>query len=204
MLSIYGETGALDDYDFRGRTDPEIVRALLRPLGYADARIDRSLADLWMAYCEALERQLVERRLALRVLPGVERLLDRFADDDRIEMALVTGNVERGAWLKLGACGLDDRFAFGAFGSDSESRSELPPIAIRRAEARTGERYLAEEVIVIGDTPDDIRCARDSGLRVLSVATGGHTREALQRHSQDHLVDDLTDTAAILRLFEAP
>lgn len=198
LTAVYGRTGPIDTFDFRGRTDPEIVRGLLRAAGLEDDAIDRGLDALWERYFRSLDRELGARRDRLRTCPGVRAFLERLDADDRFLPALVTGNAEGGARRKLRACGLDGVFPFGAFGSDSERRSELPPLAVRRARERTGREFRSEEVWVIGDTPLDIACARASGVRAVAVATGRHGPEALAAHGPDALFPDLTDPDAVL------
>lgn len=198
MTAVYGVTGPVDSFDFHGRTDPEIVRGLLRAAGLEDAAIDRGLDPLWERYFEGLDRELGSRRERLRTCPGVPALLELLKADGRFLSGLVTGNVEGGARRKLRACGLDGAFPFGAYGSDSERRSDLPPLAVRRARERTGREFRSEEVWVIGDTPLDIACARASGMRAVAVATGRHDPEALAAHGPDALFPDLTDPGAVL------
>lgn len=198
LRAVYGETGPIDGFDFHGRTDPAIVRGLLRAVGRDDAWIDRGLPRLWPLYCEALERELAARRGATRPCPGVPRLLAVLEEEPGFVPGLLTGNVEGGAWRKLRACGLDRRFGFGAFGSDSERREDLPAIAVRRARAATGRRFAAHEVVVIGDTPEDIRCARSAGVRCLAVATGRYGVEELAGHGPDAVLDDLADAERAL------
>ncbi len=200
MQAVYGETGPMDDFDFHGKTDPEIVRSLLRATGRSDEDVDRGLGRLWERYYRELEKELAVRDGRVFALAGVVALLDRLAGDDRFRSGLVTGNMERGAWHKLGACGLADRFGFGAFGSDSEHREDLPPIARDRAEATLGLSFRLEEAVVVGDTPEDIRCARASGARVLAVATGRHTIAELAAHEPDAVVPDLSDTDGVMRI----
>lgn len=197
MWAVYGETGPIDGFDFHGRTDPAIVRGLLRAVGRDDAWIDRGLPRLWPLYCEALERELAARRGALRVCPGVRRLLT-VLEEEGLLPGLLTGNVEGGARRKLRACGLDGRFGFGAFGSDSEWREDLPAIAVRRARAVSGRSFAADEVLVIGDTPEDIRCARSAGVRCLAVATGRYGVEELAAHAPDAILGDLSDAGRAL------
>ncbi len=204
MLSVYGETGPIDEFEFQGKTDPAIVRALLRCEGYADAAIDEGLEALWEPYGVRLDRELEARRGLVEAHPGVTALLGALAGDARFTVGLVTGNVEGGAWMKLHACGLDGEFSFGAFGSDSEHREELPPLAVERARARTGDRFSLEQVVVIGDTPDDIRCARASGVRVLAVATGGYTAAELARHDPDDLLPGLLNLDRALQVLAGP
>lgn len=200
LLEVYGETGPVDDFDFHGKTDPAIVRGLLRAGGRDDAWIDGRLDRLWARYLAALEEELAARDGRVRPCPGVPELLDRLAADGRFELALVTGNVREGAWRKLTAAGVREPFGYGAFGSDAESRDDLPPLALRRAERRTGRAFEPGEVWVVGDTPADVRCARRSGLRALAVATGRPGREELARHEPDHLLADLTETDRVLDL----
>lgn len=198
MERVYGRTGPIDDFDFHGRTDPAIVRGLLRATGLEDGSIDRGLDRLWPLYCDALERELATRRDALRVCPGVPEMLAALDARSDLLFGLLTGNVAEGARRKLAACGLDGRFPFGAFGSDSELREELPPVALERARRVSGRRWLAREALVIGDTPEDIRCARAVGARCLAVATGRHAAAELEAHGADAVLPDLTDVEAVL------
>lgn len=203
MEEVYGETGPIDGYDFHGRTDPSIVRGLLRAAGRSDAVIEEGFRRLWKRYREHLGRELAARRGSLRVCPGVRELLAAIVSERGLFAGLVTGNVEEGAWCKLRACGLDRSFAFGAFGSDSERRADLPPLAVRRATERTGHRFRAPDVFVIGDTPEDIRCARASGYRAVVAATGRHSVEELEGHGPDVLFPDLGDVEAVLSVLVA-
>lgn len=193
-----GETGPIDSFDFHGKTDPGIVRALLRAAGWEDREVDERLDDLWPTYLRELERELASRDGRVTPYPGVTELLDRLRADPRFALALVTGNVARGAWRKLGAAGLEDHFEYGAFGSDSEHRDALPPLALQRASRRLGRRVAPEDAWVIGDTPEDIRCARSSEIPVLAVATGRHRPEELHRHGPDHVFPDLGSIDAVL------
>lgn len=200
LLDVYGETGPVEEFAFHGKTDPRIVRGLLRASGRDDGWIDRRMERLWTRYLAALEEELAERDGRVRACPGVPELLDRLASDGRFELGLVTGNVREGARRKLAAAGLGGRFRWGAFGSDSPRRDELPPLALRRAERRTGRSFEPGEVWVVGDTPADVRCGRRSGLRTLAVATGRPERGELARHDPDHLLDDLSSTGDVLEL----
>jgi len=201
MAAVYGETGPVDSYDFHGRTDPEIVRGLLRATGRSDTDIDRGFGDLWPRYLQRLGAELAARRGRAVTLAGVISLLDRLAADDRFACGLVTGNLEEGARLKLGAVGCDGRFGFGGYGSDAEQRDTLPAVALDRAERRYGRAFDPGRSVVIGDTPADVRCARAAGTRVLAVATGRHTEHELASHRPDAVLPDLTDTERVLEFF---
>jgi phosphoglycolate phosphatase len=155
-----------------GRTDGEISRALLLQAGVSALRIDERADDVREVCCREYAR-LCPPSLADRVLPGVPELLDWLSARHDVRLSLVTGNFEPVARLKLGRAGLGRHFPAGqgGFGSDSEDRAALPPIARKRA-GLDGVSYPRERTIVIGDTPRDIACARADGLRVFAVATG--------------------------------
>lgn len=197
LVEVFGRAGPIDRVDFHGRTDPSIVREVLRGLGREDAWIDARMADLWPPYLDRLELELAARNGRVGTCAGVPDLLEALAGLEGITLGLVTGNVEGGARRKLAAAGVDAPFPVGAFGSDAEARDDLPPVALRRAE-RLGLSFRAEEVWVVGDTPDDIRCGKVSGLRTLAVATGRHGHEELAGHAADLVLSDLSETDAVL------
>lgn len=155
-----------------GRTDPEIVRAMLLDLGVDAARIDAGINDFRVAAGEAYAR-LVPDDLSDRLVPGMEAVLDELAGREDVVLSLVTGNLEAIARLKLRAAGIGHRFASGqgGFGSDDEDRSRLPGVARRRAGDGAGP-HPRERTVVIGDTPRDIACARADGVRCVAVTTG--------------------------------
>ena len=205
LRAVFGETGPIDDFDFHGKTDPAIVRGLMREAGRRGEEVDGRLGSLWQSYLEALPEELEKRRRRGRVsaCPGVVELLESAADDPRFTLALVTGNVAAGAWHKLDAADLSHHFWFGAFGSDSARREELPPLALRRAGRQLGREFAPEEAVVIGDTPEDVRCARASGIRAVTVATGRHRPGELAEHDPDHVFADLSDTEAVIDVLSA-
>jgi phosphoglycolate phosphatase-like HAD superfamily hydrolase len=107
--------------------------------------------------------------------------------------------VQNGAELKLRSAGLDPgRFVVGAFGSDSHRRSDLPAIAAKRAAERTGRRFSGADIVVVGDTPDDVACARPMGARTVGVATGFYDTTALHAAGATHVFENLGDTKAVL------
>jgi phosphoglycolate phosphatase len=155
-----------------GRTDAEIARALLLDAGVSAERIDERADTVREACCRAYA-QLLTDDLSHTVLPGVHELLRWLAARDDVTLALLTGNYEPVARLKLKRAGLGRFFEAGqgAFGSDNEDRAALPAIARRRA-GTIGKPHARERTVVIGDTPRDIACARADGVRCIAVATG--------------------------------
>jgi phosphoglycolate phosphatase len=194
MLEVYGETGPIDSYDFHGRTDPQIARELLRLAGLEDVAIDAGLPDLWAAYLGELAIELERPDTEVNVLDGVGALLDALhATGDHL-VALLTGNIEPGARLKLGAAGLWHRFDFGAYGSDHERRDRLPAVAVQRARERVGIDFHGRDIVIVGDTPFDVSCGRSLGVWAVAVATGKHSTRELEAVGADVVLDDLSDT----------
>lgn len=179
-----------------GRTDLEILRLTLEGLGlpYPSPRERRRLVRL---YLRLLTEELAFPNRA-RPCPGVPELLRGLATRP-CAIGLVTGNIEPGARTKLAAASLESHFGFGAYGSDHEDRDRLVPIALRRLRRRNGARVPLDRVWVIGDTLRDVQCARAGGVRVLAVGTGFEDQKALAASSPDLYLQDLGDTANVLR-----
>ena len=190
LAEFFGTEGAAATDDFSGRTDPQIVYDLMTAAGFGDGHIAERIAAVFERYVAGLAAEL-ETETGHRLLPGVAELVPRLAEDPRVVLGLVTGNVETGARLKLAHFGLWDRFRVGAFGSDDRERDRLPPIAVERARELTGRSFAGEEVVVVGDTPADVRCARAVGAIAVAVATGPPGREALAASDPDFLLDSL-------------
>lgn len=189
---VFGVERALDGVPLAGRTDPLIV-------GEALARHGRAFADgegerFWSRAEAHLERLMSPPQGG--VLPGVRELLDAIEAEPAHVRGLLTGNMPPFARLKLGAFGLFERFAFGTYGSDGPDRPAMARAAVARASRDWG--VPPHRCVVVGDTELDIDCARAAGAHVVAVATGGRTRAQLAPHAPDLLLDDLTDTAAIL------
>jgi phosphoglycolate phosphatase-like HAD superfamily hydrolase len=160
---------------------------VLLDAGISAERID-SRADDVREVCGREYTRLVPDDLSSTVLPGVVSLLEWLAElgEPRVRLALVTGNYEAVARLKLARAGIGRFFESGqgAFGSDAEDRAALPPIARRRAGV-SGAPFARDRTILIGDTPRDIACARADWVRCVAVATGPFS------------VDELSDAEAV-------
>lgn len=192
LIEHFGTDGDEARTDFSGKTDPQIVYELMGRAGFADDHIEERMADLFEHYLAGLERELVAED-GHRLHPGVAELVPALADDSRVLLGLVTGNVERGARLKLERFDLWPRFRVGAFGSDARERDRLPAIALERARRLTGRSFAGHEAVIVGDTPADVQCARAAGAIAVAVATGRPSRAQLAASSPDYLLDSLEE-----------
>jgi phosphoglycolate phosphatase len=176
-----------------GRTDDAIARSILTLAGVPADRIDERARDVRAMACAEYAHRCPED-LSERLAPGVPEVLDLLAARDDVEMALVTGNLECVARLKVDRAGIGHHFArgTGAYGSDSEDRTDLPAIA----RARHGD-HPAATTVVIGDTPRDIACARADGVHVIALATGPF--RAADLHGADVVIDMAREIPAALR-----
>ncbi len=197
LHAVHGVTDPVHraGHEVAGRTDMEIVRGLLIAAGVSARRIDERADDVRIAACEAYAR-LCPEDLSAHVTPGICELLEALAARGRDRLALVTGNYEAIARVKLRAAGLGGFFpgGQGGFGSDHEQRAELPRIA--RGRAGDGTPWPRERTVVIGDTPRDIACARADGVRVIAVATGPYPAEELT--AADAVARDARELGALL------
>jgi phosphoglycolate phosphatase-like HAD superfamily hydrolase len=194
-----GIVGSLEGVELAGRTDPWIARCLLAKYGLPSAPADVAL--FLEHYLAALPAEL-PHPLA-RALPGVPAILEAIAGRTDVAQGLLTGNLRRGAELKLAHHGLWRHFPFGAFSDDSETRNDLGPHALRRAREHHRAEFPPERVWVIGDTPHDIACGRAIGARTIAVATGYFNPAALHAHAPTLVFADFSDTAAFLRAIGA-
>ena len=196
LRETYGFEGDLTRYDFSGRTDPQITSMVLRDAGFTDDEISARSPQLWEAYLRELAIHATPERV--RALPGVRELLDRLAAMEEITLALLTGNIERGARLKLAPAGLNHYFRFGAFGSDSAHREELPPIAAERASKIDGHRFRGRDVVIIGDSIYDVRCAAPHDSTTIAIASGKTPAEKLRAENPHHFFDSAEELGGIL------
>jgi phosphoglycolate phosphatase len=191
LIEVFGTAGDIDGYNFAGCTDPQAVVDLMTGAGFPIEEVRSRLPRMRDLYLPRLESTLDRGRM--RLLPGVEEVLQRLALRADVELGLLTGNWEAGARTKLGRFDLNRFFPFGAFGGDGEGfqRSELPPIALARATERRGRPVAAGEALIIGDSLQDVACARAHGIKVLAVATGKTPAATLAAAGADWVVPEL-------------
>jgi phosphoglycolate phosphatase len=198
LVEVFGSIGPAD-YRFDGKTDPQIVRDLMRVAGHADGHIDDRMQHVFDLYVERLREELRAPGYHPCVLPGVVELLDALESHPDVVLGLLTGNLAEGARAKLKAVGIDPRrFRVGAYGSDHEERPLLPDVARRRLRDDLGIEVVGSDCVIIGDTPADVTCGRAVGARAIGVATGRYSTEELRRHGPAAAFVDLSDTAAVV------
>jgi phosphoglycolate phosphatase len=198
---LYGRDRALDGVAIAGRTDRAIVMDVLSAIGCEPT--DEEIIKLRDAYLQSLRAE-IGRVVAdpSGVLPGVAPLLDALRSRPDTVVGLLTGNFAGGAAIKLGHFQLWERFPFGAFGDDHVDRRALVPVAIRRAGEAGHSVSSPDRVVIIGDTPLDVDCAKAHGARALAVATGPFAGDSLRAARADLVVDTLADTRRIVQWLE--
>jgi phosphoglycolate phosphatase-like HAD superfamily hydrolase len=177
-----GDPDGLPQVRAAGRTDMEIAREIALICGLPIKRFDERRSEL-IAICLREYAHLVPDDLSDKVVDGMSDLLAELSRRSDVVLSLVTGNLEGVARLKLDRAGIGRFFAAGqgAFGSDSDDRTDLPPLARRRAGALVdGRPYPRERTILIGDTDLDISCALADGVRCIAVTTGPLQAHELQ------------------------
>lgn len=196
LASGFAMDRSLHEIDFGGRTDRWIMRAIFEKFNLPVT--EENFVRLFDGYLSLLPSELANPQA--RVLPGIRPLLDQLAGRTDITQGLLTGNIRRGAELKLAHHGLWDYFPFGAFADDAELRNDLGPFALRRAFEHTGVQFSPDKVWIIGDTPHDVACARAIGARAIAVATGHADQAKLRAAEPDAYFEDLNDAQAFIEL----
>ena len=200
LVEVFGTAGD-PGLRYDGKTDRQIARELMRGAGFDDAEIDRRLDAVVRGYLERLRAEVRAGEAAgtpnFVALPGVAELLDALEPNPDVVLGLLTGNVAGGAAVKLAAAGIDRaRFRVNAFGCDAEHRPDLPAVAQGRARALLGADVGGADVVVVGDTPADVQCARPIGARAVAVATGRYSEAELAEHAPSATLASFRDTAA--------
>jgi phosphoglycolate phosphatase len=195
---LYGVANGFDGVPFNGRTDAWILAHAAAAHGIDDQALSR-FKPLYLDYlAEELQRPGPRKG----VMPGVSALLDALAARGHMFRALLTGNFEEGARLKLEYFDLWRYFGCGAFGDTTRERNSLLPQALARVIGCGGPQAAPSDVVIIGDTPLDVGVAISGGVRSIAVATGGHTTDELRASGADVVFEDLSDLDAVLAALE--
>ncbi len=200
ILEEFGDPDGMREIEIAGRTDSLIARQVLRRYGRAETpeEIARFL-DLYLSHLTRL-LPLTEGRL----LPGIVPLLAALQQRDDILLGLLTGNLARGAELKLTQYGIWSVFSFGAYADDHHDRNELGRFACARLLEKHGLEIPPERIYVIGDTQHDIACGKAFGAKTIAVATGRSSVQELAAFAPDYVFEDLSDVEAVLAVFDDP
>ncbi len=197
MRDVFGVDVALHRMRPDGKTDPRIVAELLAQAGVSAATDEATLAAFHARLSARLAETLACGATRVTATPGVRRLLEAVASDDRFALAVLTGNLEGAAELKLRAAGLERFFPVGAFGSDHAERAALPDIARVRHRVRNGVDVPLADCVIIGDTPLDHAAALCNGMACVLVASGRIAFADLLALEPAAAFADWSDAAAI-------
>ncbi|MFO8163991.1 MAG: HAD family hydrolase [Thermodesulfobacteriota bacterium] len=191
VLSIHE---AFAGMSLAGKTDIQIMKEGLARHGFSAS--DGVLSSVVSRYLEILQEEISNPKG--RIHPGVVELLKALRETHRYWLGLLTGNIRRGARIKLGRFNLNGYFPVGAFGDDSEDRNKLLPIAVERLRAMAGIDIGYSDCIVVGDTPLDVACAKPFGAIAVAVATGPYGYDSLLETGADYVLKDLSDAMEII------
>ncbi len=179
ILEVWGKHVSLDNVSFLGMTDISILKKILEK---NRLHLQKDLEEkFWTKYPVFLKKYIKEER-DKKLLPGITEILKTLKDIE-IELGLLTGNIKKGAKIKLETFNLWHYFSFGAFGDEKEKREDLVPLAMKRAEKILGEKLKIENFLIVGDSIPDILCGKKHGIRTVIVGTGWEKEENLLKHS---------------------
>ncbi len=190
---LFGIEDAFRAIPMAGKTDFQIMREGLKAHGlpYMDGNVEKMMNG----YIEFLEKEIDNPHKHL--MPGIMESLQLLKEME-MSLGLLTGNLEKGASIKLGAFGIKNYFLDGAYGSDDEDRDKLLPVAIKKFAAK-GHEYNAKDCVVIGDTPRDVQCAKVHGANCIAVATGPYSKTELLNTDADIVLDSMEDSEQYMR-----
>lgn len=194
---VLGIKDAFKNFEMAGKTDVQIIKEGLILKGIEPST--HLINDLIGSYLKNLSIEINNNSKHLK--PGVKEFIEFIHYELKYPMGLLTGNLEKGARIKLEPFGLNYFFPIGAFGSDHEDRNQLLPIAVRRFFERFNNSIDFHQCVVIGDTPRDVACAKPYGAKVIAVATGPYSIEQLRTTDADIVVETLSEIDKIISIF---
>jgi phosphoglycolate phosphatase-like HAD superfamily hydrolase len=190
FLELYEVEANIEEHTHAGMTDPEIAEIVFREvLGRDGSDVER--AEAIGCYLGHLANAVAESD-GYFVIEGIEELLPRLVEEG-ILLGVVTGNIEPAAHIKLARGDLNKYFAFGGYGSDSRSRTELTKKALERGAEVSGSELDRNRTIAVGDTPRDVKAGHGAGIMVVGVATGSYSVVELKGASADWAIENVSD-----------
>ena len=197
-LEHFGYEIPITSIDWPGATDYAIAYALLEKAGRTVTREEaQELINRYLSYLP----EMLDATNA-RAIDGTQELLEHFHEHGSVHQGLLTGNVRRGADIKLGYLGVDHYFQFGAFADHSDHRNDLSRHAFDLAREHLHSDWSSEQIYVIGDTPKDIECGKVIGAHTVAVATGHHSADELQQHGPSMLFETFADPSVLIDFLE--
>jgi phosphoglycolate phosphatase len=205
LEEIFGTSGQLVTMHVSGMTDLQIIAEALREEGFTHEDIRKQIHQVSEKLTAEARRVTGSGEPFFELLPGAENVLQVLDENPRYQSALLTGNVEPMAWLKMELVGLEKYFKLpGAFGEESHQRRDLPERAAERINNFLKLQLAPEQFIVIGDTPNDIDCARHFGARAVAVGTGRvYSKEEMLACKPDAWLEDLSDAELVVNTLDA-
>jgi phosphoglycolate phosphatase-like HAD superfamily hydrolase len=199
LFKAHGKHGSIHDIDYKGKTDTYITHEMFKMLGIPEN--SETVHSFFEAYFEVLPDLL--KTTTREALPGVANVLELAHQRKDLVQGLLTGNVSKGAEIKLAHYQVWHYFEFGAFGSDSPNRNDLGPVAQKRAKEIHDIEFPPENIYIIGDTPNDVACAKAIRARCIAVATGAYSVEHLKSLNPDFVLPDLSNPDAFFACIDA-
>ena len=201
LEEVFGTAGRLPEMIVSGMTDLQIVGEALKHEGFTQADIFERVDHLRESYMAAMRKATGNGEEFFQVLPGVRETLQAVHEHPRYRSALLTGNIEQAAHLKMELVGLSKFFDLpGAFGDESHDRRDLPALAYERIRKQLQLDLAREQFIVVGDTPNDIDCAKHFGARSLAIGTGRlYGKDELLACNPDALLPDLSNPELVMQ-----
>jgi phosphoglycolate phosphatase-like HAD superfamily hydrolase len=205
LEDVFGTAGRLPEMKVSGMTDLQIIGEALRDEGFTNEHILESIDHLRESYMTAMRKATGTGTEFFQLLPGVRETLQAVADHPRYQSGLLTGNIEAAAHLKMELVGLSEFFTLpGAFGDESHDRRDLPALAYDRIRRHLNLELDRQQFIVIGDTPNDVDCAKHFGMRSFAVGTGRiHGIEAVRACNPDALLPNFSDVEMVMQTLAA-
>jgi phosphoglycolate phosphatase-like HAD superfamily hydrolase len=201
LEEVFGTAGRLPEMRVSGMTDLQIIGEALRDEGFTNENILERIDHLRESYMGAMRKATGNGEQFFEVLPGVRETLQAVHEHPRYRSALLTGNIEQAAYLKMELVGLSEFFDLpGAFGDESHDRRDLPALAYERIQKYLQLDLAPEQFIVVGDTPNDVDCAKHFGARSLAVGTGRlYSHEDILNCNPDALLPDFSNLELVLQ-----
>lgn len=204
MRKVFGSSGTLDDIIPSGMTDTQIMFESLKNEGFTSEKIFERKEDILKTFKAEMTKVLSEKGEPYEVLNGAKKILTETDKEANFINALLTGNLSVAAEIKLRSVGLWHFFenAPNAFGEISHERKDLAVEAGKLFNEAYDYEFSPGQFIVIGDTPNDVLCAKHFGAKCIAVLTGrNQTEESLSKENPEVLIDDLSDTKKLLDIF---